>query len=75
MSFKINNTAILNILGVDYCCIVVGVSKREMRNQLKKMQIWVKIVNHYKIYTFLCIYFTLFLVTKINENKIYYEQN
>ena len=36
MSFKINNTAILNILGVDYCCIVVGVSKREMRNQLKK---------------------------------------
>ena len=49
MCIAINSITILNIHGVDYYCIIFGVSKREAINLFKIMLIWVKIVDHYEI--------------------------
>ena len=35
MSFGINNIAILSICGADYCCMIIGISKKEAINLLK----------------------------------------
>ena len=32
MSIEINSTVVLNIHGIDYCCIIVGINKREVIN-------------------------------------------
>ena len=34
MSMNLNNITILNIYGVDYCCITVGIRKSEAVNLL-----------------------------------------
>ena len=35
MSFGINNIAILSICGADYCCMIIGIRKKEAINLLK----------------------------------------
>ena len=36
MSTNLNNIAILNIKGADYCCIINGITKSDALNLLKK---------------------------------------
>ena len=40
LSFDINNIAVLNINGIDYCCMIVGINKNEaiylLKNDLNK---------------------------------------
>ena len=36
MSINLSNIAVLNINGVDYCCVIKGISKSEVINLLQK---------------------------------------
>ena len=48
MSMNLSDIAILNIHGVDYCCIITGISKNEAVILLQKADLNKK-VEHYKI--------------------------
>ena len=39
MSLGINSIVTLNIQGIDYCCIIVGISKSEAMNLLKNVDL------------------------------------
>ena len=47
MSMNLSNIAILNIKGVDYCCIISGVSKGEAINLMQNIDLTKK-AEHYK---------------------------
>ena len=47
MSMTISNIVILNINGVNYCCIINRISKSEAVNLLQKANLR-KIAEHYK---------------------------
>ena len=49
MSMRFSDTAILNIKDSDYCCIIIGISKNETINLMKK-------VEHYKAEKIIIIY-------------------
>ena len=51
MSINLNDIAILNICGIDYRCIINGISKSKAINLLK-MLIELKKLDHYKIQFF-----------------------
>ena len=39
MSINLNNIAILNINGADFCCIIIGISISDALNLLKKVDL------------------------------------
>ena len=39
MSMNISNTAILNIRGADYCCVIRGISKSETINLMQNIDL------------------------------------
>ena len=45
---NLSDIAILNIKGSDYCCIIVGISRREAVNLLQNIDSTKK-VEHYKL--------------------------
>ena len=49
MSMNLNDIVILNIRGVDYNCIINGISKSKAINLFKKWLIELRKVNHCKI--------------------------
>ena len=51
MSINLNDIAILKICGIDYCCIINGISKSKAINLLK-MLIELKKVDHCRIQFF-----------------------
>ena len=55
ISINLNNIAISNILGVDYHCIIIGISKYEAINLLQSADLS-KTLQHYKINSSFIVY-------------------
>ena len=70
MCIAINSITILNIHGVDYYCIIFGISKREAINLFKIMLIWVKIVDHYKILKIYDVKLIVIMFGDLNLKKV-----
>ena len=72
MFVNLSDIAILNINGVDYCCIITGISKSEAVNLLQKADLNEKNVNFFfvfYIYTYLKIDFLYFIMLRKTYQK------
>ena len=77
MSIYINNIAILNIHGVNYCCIISGISKSETINLFKNADFIEKrgtFMKHKKIIFIMTKEIITFGDIQIEKRKFHYSK-